>query len=147
MTIFHHPLVPGLILVGVLMAMSPAAAQSSRLPPPNSVEIQAQIQRSVELQREALQNLTDHGRAELLVVSAHRTLRNVLRALASNASQQKFPDPLLELNEERIQEALSHLQQASDALKANRPGVRVRQEKVGGTLGGRRVSRRRARQR
>jgi hypothetical protein len=48
-----------------------------------------------------------------------------------NASGQKSPDPLLKLNEQRMRQALSHLQQASDMLKANRSLATASQRQEG----------------
>jgi hypothetical protein len=53
-------LASALITVAVFIAMSSAAAQSPQ-PQRTSVHVQAQIQKSAELQRQALQNLTDHS--------------------------------------------------------------------------------------
>ena len=120
MTAFRHPIVPALIVIAVLMAMSSAAAQPSQ-PPRTSGEIQAKVQQSVELQRQALQSLTDPGRAERLIDNAYAALDAAMSAMVTAATGRRTPpDPLLKLNEQKMRQALTHLQQASDTLKVNR---------------------------
>ena len=104
-------------LAGSLAAAFPAAGQSS------SADIQTRFQRSAELQRQALQSLTDPGRAERLISNAHAELQSARSAMVIKASGMKFPDPLLEINTRNAGQALSLLQAAHDALKTNRPGV------------------------
>jgi hypothetical protein len=117
MTAFRHAIVPALIVIAVLMAMSSAAAQ----PPRTSGEIQAKVQQSVELQRQALQSLTDPGRAERLIDNAYAALDAAMSAMVTAATGRRTPpDPLLNLNEQKMRQALTHLQQASDTLKVNR---------------------------
>lgn len=104
-------------LAGSLAAAFPAAGQSS------SAEIQTRFQRSAELQRQALQSLTDPGRAERLVGNARAELQSARSAMVIKASGMKFPDPLLEINTKNAAQALSLLQAAHDTLKTSRPGV------------------------
>jgi hypothetical protein len=135
MTAFRHPIAPALIVVAVLMAISSAAAAQSPRPPRTSGDIQAQVQKTAELQRQALQSLTDLGRAERLISNAYAELQTALSAMLITASGRKSPDPLLNLNEQRMRQALSHLQDASDMLKVNRPGAPVPQgREKGGEL-------------
>jgi hypothetical protein len=63
MTAFRVAL--ALIVVAILMAMSSGPAQSQA--PRTPIDIQGQIQRSAELQRHALQSLSDSGRTEQLI--------------------------------------------------------------------------------
>jgi len=122
--VLGHPIATVLIVVGVLMAGSSAAAQSAQ-PRRTSSDIQAQIQKSAELQRQALQILADPERAERLIGNAYANLQSAMSAMVINASGQKSPDPLLKLNESRMREALTQLQHASDTLRA---AVHQRQE-------------------
>ena len=73
MTAFCHPIASALTTVAVFIAMSSAAAQSPQ-PPRTSVDVQAQILKSTQLQRQALQNLTDLERAEELINNAYAEL-------------------------------------------------------------------------
>ena len=119
--VLHQSIALVLIVVGGgLMAMSSAAAQPAQ-PPRTPVDIQAQIQKSAGLQRQALESLTDVGRAERLILNAYAELQSAMSAMVIAASGKKFPDPLLNLNEQRMRQALAHLQRASDTLKLNRP--------------------------
>jgi len=56
------------VLLGALVAASPALSQSGR-PPYDQAEIQRKVQKSVGLQRQALQALSDPKRAEVLPAS------------------------------------------------------------------------------
>jgi len=108
---------PVLTLMLLLMA---APASTIAQPRRTSADIQAQIQKSAELQRQALQILTDPERAERLISNASAELQSAMSTMVINASETKSPDPLLTLNEQRMRQALTHLQQASDTLKVNR---------------------------
>jgi hypothetical protein len=120
------------VLLGALVAASPALSQSGR-PPYDQAEIQRKIQKSVGLQRQALQALSDPKRAEGLLRSAWTELRAAQHEMIINASGAKFVDPLFEISNRRAQEALVHLQTAADALQSNRaiPGARLDQEGSG----------------
>jgi hypothetical protein len=113
-----------LIVVVSLMAMFSGAAhpQAPRTP----IDIQTQIQRSAELQQQALQSLSDSRRTEQLIDNAYRELRAALSAMVVNASGMKFPDPLLNIQTKRGERALSLLQDAGDVLKRNRQDQSVR---------------------
>ncbi len=117
--ILHHPVVLVLVVAAVVGAPSSAFAQSSR-PRHDPAEIQRKIEKSAALQRQALQNLTDPGRAAKLVQSAYAELSAAQGNMIINASEMKFHDPLFDLNTRKTREALSLLQQASDALTTNR---------------------------
>ena len=119
------------LLVGAFAAVSPALAQSRR-PPYDAAEIQRQIQKSIQLQRQALQSLTDPGQAERLVRSAWAELRAALNGMTINASEAKFVDPLFDINNKKAQNALSLLQIAADALKSNQSAAAVRPDQAGG---------------
>jgi hypothetical protein len=108
---------PVLTLMLLLMA---APASTIAQPPRTLTDIQAQIQKSAELQRQALQILTDPERAERLISNASAELQSAMSAMVINASDKKSSDPLMNLNEQRMRQAPAHLQQASDTLKVNR---------------------------
>jgi cell division protein FtsX len=74
MIAFCHPIASALTTVAVFIVMSSAAAQSPQSQR-TSVHVQAQIQKSAELQRQALQNLTDLERAEDLINNAYAELQ------------------------------------------------------------------------
>jgi hypothetical protein len=113
----------------LMVAPAPVVAQPQR----TAQDIQAQVQKSAELQRQALQTLTDPERAERLISNAYIELQRAMSAMVINASGQKFPDPLLNLNEQKMKQALIHLQQASDMIKINRAGASAPQRQEGGT--------------
>lgn len=113
----HHRLVA--LALGIFAVVSPALAQPSR-PPRDPVEIQKKIQKSAELQGQALQYLTDPTRAERLITAAAVELQAAHTDIVINASNMKMPDPLSGINSRKVQQALSLLQGASDILKTNR---------------------------
>lgn len=120
------------VLLAAIVAALPALAQSGR-PRYESAEIQRKIQKSAELQRQALQALTDPRRAEGLVQSAWTELRAAQHEMIMNASGAKFVDPLFDISNKKAEAALFHLQAAGDALKSNRSitGARPDQEEGG----------------
>jgi hypothetical protein len=120
MAAFRHSVVPALILTAVLAVWSPAAGQSSQ-PSSTSADIQARIQKSAELQRQALQGLADPARAVRQIDQAYAELRAGLSAMVITASGMKFPDPLLDVNKKNGEQALALLQAARDVLKAPAP--------------------------
>ena len=122
----------GVVLLAVVAAASPALAQSGR-PRYDPAEIQRKVQKSAELQRQALQTLTDPRRAEGLIQSAWTELRAAQHEMIINASGAKFVDPLFEISNKKAQEALVHLQTAGETLKSNRSitGARLDQEEGG----------------
>ncbi len=113
----RRPVVLVLALLAVLAGVPPAAAQSSR-PPRNPVDIQRKIEKSAELQRQALQTLANPGQAEQLIWKAYAELKSAHNDMILNLSNMKFPDPLLGVNSEKTDQALRLLQQAGDTLKA-----------------------------
>jgi len=120
------------VLLAAIVAAPPALAQSGR-PRYEAAEIQRKVQKSAELQRQALQALTDPRRAEGLVQSAWTELRAAQHEMILNASGAKFVDPLLDISNKNAEAALVHLQLAGDALKSNRTitGARLDQEEGG----------------
>jgi hypothetical protein len=86
-----------LVLTLVLLLMA-APASTIAQPRRTSADIQAQVQKSAELQRQALESLTDLERAERLISNASAELQSALSTMEINASGQKAPDPLLNLN-------------------------------------------------
>jgi hypothetical protein len=127
-TTIRRPVALTLILGGVLVAMSSAAAQSR-----TSADIQAQFLKSAELQRQALRSLNDERQAEQLITKAYAELQAGLSIMIINASGAKFPDPLLGVQTQRANQALSFLQRAVDTLRQNPPDrpVTEDQERTG----------------
>lgn len=124
------------LLLAALVVTSSALAQARR-PPYEVADIQRKVQRSAELQRQALQSLADPRTAESLVRGAWTELRAAQHEMILNASRAKFVDPLFELNNRRADQALGHLQQATDALERQKgvTSVRAEQEEGGGAAG------------
>ena len=120
---------PSVLTLMLLLVAAPAS--TSAQPRRTSSDIQAQIQKSADLQRQALQILTEPERAERLIGRAYTELQTAMSTMLINASGQKSPDPLLKLNEQRMRQALSHLQQASDMLKANQSLATASQRQEG----------------
>ena len=104
------------VLVLGLVAIASSAIGQSRAPR-DLAEIQRKIQRSAELQRQALQALADPPRAERLVNSAYAQMQSAYTDMVINSSNMKMPDPLSGINSRKAQQALTHLLSASDALK------------------------------
>jgi len=113
-------------LVVALTGASSAIAQSPR-PTYDPADIQKRIERSSDLQRQALRSLGDLTSAEQLVRRAYDELQAAQSALIINATGQKFQDPLLDINTRKAQEAMNLLQRASDTIRINqgaaRPGL------------------------
>ena len=118
--------------LGAAAWVSPALAQSGRSQY-DAADIQRKVQRSLSLQKQALQSLGDSNQALTLVRSAWTELRAAQHEMIMNASEAKYVDPLFELSNRRAQEALGHLQVAGDALATNRgaAGVRANDEDGG----------------
>jgi hypothetical protein len=138
MTAFCHLIASVLTTVAVFIVMSSAAAQSPQSQR-TSVHVQAQIQKSAELQRQALQNLTDLERAENLINSAYAELQAALSTMIIKASGAKFPDPLFDMQKRRGEQALALLQVARDVLHTNRQDQRPKGQGQDGRPGGSRA--------
>jgi hypothetical protein len=108
-------------LVSVALVLALATVSSALAQP--SQDVQGRLERSSKLQKEALANLGDPARAEVLVRTAHRELKAAHNAMLIKASASKFPDPLIDLNSEKAAEALSLLAKAGDALRSNRQAL------------------------
>jgi len=104
-----------LLVLGLVAIASSAIGQSRA--PRDPAEIQRKVQRSAELQRQALQALADPPRAERLVNSAYAQLQSAYTDMVINSSNMKMPDPLSAIHSKKAQQALTHLLSASDALK------------------------------
>jgi hypothetical protein len=111
-----------LLLLGALAVTSSALAQSPQYDPAG---IRLKVQKSADLQRQALESLTDMPRAERLVRGAWTELRAAQHEMIMNSTKAKFVDPLFELNNRRAEQALGHLQRAGDFLETqkNTPNV------------------------
>ena len=110
-------LVAGLAITTVLNLVDPAAAQATRSSR-DPVEIQRKVQRSAELQRQALQVLGNPGQADRLIANAYSNLKSAQDDMIVIASNAKTPDPLFNLNIKKADQALVLIQVAGDALKS-----------------------------
>jgi hypothetical protein len=108
--------------VGILISaltlviwVHPIAAQSKS--PRDPVEIQRKVQRSAELQRQALQALGNPAQADRIIGSAYASLKSAQDDMVVNASNAKAPDPLLGLNMKKAEQALGLVLGAQDAFR------------------------------
>ena len=117
------------VWLGAIAWAAPAVAQSGRAQY-DAADIERKVQKSLSLQRQALQSLSDSNQAATLVRSAWTELRAAQHEMIMNASGAKYVDPLFEMSNRRAQEALGHLQAAGDALATNprASGVRANDE-------------------
>ena len=121
-------------LLLTLLASASAVAQAPR-PQYDVAELQRKVQRSAELQRQALQSLADPRKAESLVREAWTELRAAQHGMILNASSAKFVDPLFEMNKRRADQALGHLQLAGDALQSQKGVTSPRAQQEEGASG------------
>ncbi len=105
-----------LALAVILASAAPAAAQGKQ--PRDPAMIQRKLQRSADLQRQALQALGDRERAEKLVGTAYNELKSANDDMILNKKNTKFPDPLFGPNIRRCDQALDLVLVAWDALRA-----------------------------
>lgn len=105
-----------LAVAGVALALCASASTAQSRPPRSPVDTQSKMQKSVDLQRQALQTLADPERAERLISGAYSELQAAHSDLIINAANMKFPDPLFDLNHRKLQQALALLQKARDAI-------------------------------
>ena len=103
--------------LAVVLTTVPAAVAQLSKAPRDTAAIQRKLQRSVSLQRQALQTLNNPGQAELLVKNAWTELKSAQDDMVVNASNMQFPDPLFSTNNRRADQALALLLGAWDTLK------------------------------
>jgi hypothetical protein len=115
MNVVARPIILLMGVTAVLASACPAVAQSTR-PPRDPTIIQRKVQRSADLQRQALENLSDPARAGKLARSAYTDLKSAQDDMIMNASNSKYPDPLLDLSTKKAQQALGLVQTAGDIL-------------------------------
>jgi len=101
----------------VMLSVSSAVAQSGK-PPRDPAAIQRKVQRSADLQRQALEALSDPDKAAKLARSAYTDLKSAYDDMIMNASNSKFPDPVLDLSSKKTGQALGLVQVAADTLDA-----------------------------
>lgn len=118
--------------LGAVAWAAPALGQSGR-GQYDAADIQRKVQKSLSLQKQALQSLGDSNQAVTLVRGAWTELRAAQHEMIMNASVAKYVDPLFEMSNRRAEEALGHLQVAGDTLAKNQgaAGVRVNDEDGG----------------
>ena len=117
MTTRKRLLTMALALAALLGFASSLFAQSGK-PPRDPAAIQRKIQRSANLQRQALEALSEPGEAEKLAKNAWGQLKSAHDDLVMNSSNTRPPDPLLDLSTRKGYDALQLLQGAVDALGA-----------------------------
>jgi hypothetical protein len=110
-------LVAMILALAVLLASASLAVSQYSKPPRDPAMIKRKLDRSAELQRQALQALGDRPRAEKLVERAWTELKSASDDMIINASNMKFPDPLFGANNKRVDQALALLLGAWDAVK------------------------------
>ncbi len=106
-----------LALAALLASFSSAVAQSGK-PPRDLDAIQRKVQRSAAYQKQALEALSEPAKAAQLVGSAYTHLKAAQDDMVINATTAKSVDPIQQLNGRKVDQALSLVQQAADALVA-----------------------------
>jgi hypothetical protein len=117
MTTRNRLLTTVLALAALVASVSSTFAQSGK-PPRDLANIQRKVQRSAELQRQALEALSEPARAARLVGSAYTHLKAAQDDMIINSTTARSLDPIQELNGRKLNQALTLVQQAGDALNA-----------------------------
>jgi hypothetical protein len=104
-----------LALAALLASLSSAVAQSGK-PPRDLAAIQRKVQRSADYQKQALEALPEPAKAARLVGNAYSNLKAAQDDMVINATTAKSVDPIQQLNGRKVDQALSFVQQAGDAL-------------------------------
>jgi hypothetical protein len=117
MTTRNRLLTTVLALAALLGPASSTVAQSGK-PPRDPVNIQRKVQRSADLQRQALGALSEPTKAARLAESAYTQLKAAQDDMIINATTAKSLDPIQELNSRKVNQALTLVQEAWDALGA-----------------------------
>ena len=110
-----------LALAAMLASASSISAQSGK-PPRDLAKIQRNVQRSADFQRQALEALSEPAKAARLVGSAYTQLKAAQDDMIINATTAKSVDPIQQLNGRKVDQALTLVQQAGDALIDGRGG-------------------------
>ena len=110
-----------LALAAMLASVSSTAAQSGK-PPRDLAKIQRNVQRSADFQRQALEALSEPTKAARLVGNAYTHLKAAQDDMIINATTAKSVDPIQQLNGRKVDQALTLVQQAGDALIDGRGG-------------------------
>ena len=110
-------LLSSVLLVATLALSLPAPVAAQSKPPRDPVEIQRKVQRSAELQRQALQALGNPAQADRIIGSAYASLKSAQDDMILNAANAKPADPLLGLNIKKAEQALGLVLGAQDAFK------------------------------
>ena len=117
MTTRNRLLTTVLALAALLGSASLTVAQSGK-PPRDLADIQKKVQRSADLQRQALGALSEPTKAARLAESAYTQLKAAQDDMIINASNAKSVDPIQELNGRKVGQALTLVQGAWDVLGA-----------------------------
>ena len=115
MTTRNRLLMTVLALAPLLASVSAPFAQSAK-PPRDPANIQRKVQRSADFQRQALEALSEPARAARLVGSAYTQLKAAQDDMIINSTTARSLDPIQELNGRKVNQALTLVQQAGDAL-------------------------------
>jgi hypothetical protein len=118
MNTFSHLLVTVLAVAAMLAPASSLLAQSGK-PPRDPAAIQRKVQRSADLQRQALEALSEPAKAARHARGAYVELKSALDDMVMNSSNSKYPDPMLDLSSRKAERALALVQVAGDALNAH----------------------------
>ncbi len=106
-----------LALATLLASLSSAVAQSGK-PPRDLAAIQRKVQRSADYQKQALEALSEPAQAARLVGNAYTHRKAAQDDMVINATTARSVDPIQELNGRKVNQALTLVQQAGDALGA-----------------------------
>jgi hypothetical protein len=117
MTTRNRLLTTVLALAALLASASSTFAQSGK-PPRDLANIQRKVQRSADFQRQALEALSEPAKAARLVGSAYTHLKAAQDDMIINSTTARSLDPIQELNGRKLNQALTLVQQAGDALNA-----------------------------
>jgi len=118
MNVFIRLTTATLAVAAVMVSPGLTAAQSTR-PPRDPANIQRKVQKSAELQRQALQTLSDPAKAAKLVGGAYTELKSAHDDIVMNDSNVRPRDPTLGLSGRRAEQALALVQVAWDTLNGH----------------------------
>jgi hypothetical protein len=130
MNVPRHVVTMAITLAAIVVFVPPVAAQSSK-PPRDPAAIQRKVQRSAELQRQALEALGNPAQALRLVRNAWTQLKAAQDDMVMNYTNMKPPDPMLNLGIRKTEQALPLIQVAGDTLQnRDESGVEVARDRL-----------------
>jgi len=113
------PLVTATLAVAAVVVPAGFAAAQSARPPRDPANIQRKVQKSAELQRQALQTLSEPAKAAKLVGGAYTELKSAHDDIVMNVSNSRRLDPTLGLSSRKAEQALALVQVAGDTLNGH----------------------------